>query len=350
MTPRSVGRLKVLVVGSFVAALAACEVPTEAPILESRWILPTDGDATIAVADLLPSDVSLQGGQFVVDIDPTNTSGTLGELCEPCAAVDGLTVPKPAFEGSFESTTDLPGDVSSAVVSGGTVDITVTNEFGFDPLRPGGETGTVIVRIANLTGETLGTLTLDGATDALPSGGQITRSITLSGASVTGIRATVEIDSPAGDPALIRVADRLTATGTIRDLTASSAVVDVSGEAFDIEPTDLDVEDIDSVLTDRIESGAFEVSVENPFGVGAAVTLEITGPFTTISKPLQISASPSSTTRVDFTGEELQRFLGQPNVVIRGPGTVNAANAITVTPDQEIELEIDVDLTLRIGG
>src|SRR3989304_1201244 len=121
------------------AALAACDVPTEAPIVEQRWILPVD-NTTISVSELLPTGVTVSGNNFAVTVGAFNTSKSLGDLCPGCAPLNGLTAPVPAFDGTFTLSRAPPADVASATVVSGSALIAVQNGFGFDPLAGGGTT------------------------------------------------------------------------------------------------------------------------------------------------------------------------------------------------------------------
>ena len=68
------------------AALAACvplpgcEIPTDVPIVEQRWLIPVE-ETTLGVDELLPDGVAVSGNDFDVSVDPVSTSETLGALC-----------------------------------------------------------------------------------------------------------------------------------------------------------------------------------------------------------------------------------------------------------------------------
>ena len=125
-------RFRRLGLGLFVAiGLGACELPSTSP--EST---------TVGVANFLPAGVTLAapGGPLLVSVPtPAPITTTLGSICgAACSAV--ATIPIPAFNnagspvsGSFA----LPAAVQSAIiVGGGFIDVAVTNNFSFDPVRP----------------------------------------------------------------------------------------------------------------------------------------------------------------------------------------------------------------------
>ena len=71
-------------------AAPACEIPTETPSLDQRWIIPVE-TTQLGVNELLPSGVTISGGNFDAQVDDFALSETLGDLCGIC--VNGVTVP-----------------------------------------------------------------------------------------------------------------------------------------------------------------------------------------------------------------------------------------------------------------
>ena len=112
---------------------AGCEVPTDPPILEQRWIVPIE-ETTLSVDQLLPAGVSVSGNSFSVSMDPFSTGQTLGAVCGACAALNGLTAPAPAFSISFDTSENLPADVTAATISSASIEIQIANGFSFDPI------------------------------------------------------------------------------------------------------------------------------------------------------------------------------------------------------------------------
>lgn len=337
------------------AALAACNVPTDLPSIDTQWAFPAE-ETSVGIGDFLPAEVSLtaDSSAFLVNFDPIAFSTSLGALCPACVAVNGLTVPKPPFLGSFEDLVDFPTEVSAISILSGDVVFEIENQLNFDPLRPtSGSFGQLTITITDdADAQVLGTLVVDGAATPFPGGTTLTRTLALDTATVTGnLVATVEVNSPVGDPVTIDTSDLVRATVTPMNILVASATIDVAGEDLDLDPRDLDVEDIDEDLEDHILSGAFTLDVVNPFGVGADFQLTISGPgFAPVQKSLSIGTAPTSKVTVDFTLEELTRVLGEPNVTLSGSGTVDpSAGPITVLPGDELVLDGRFDVTLRIG-
>lgn len=344
-----------------VGALTACELPTGTPILEQEWIFPLSS-FDVGVQELLPTWVSIteDTAAFTFVVDGTSFDESLGDLCPGCQGLDGLTVPKPAFQGDFEETFPLPDDVQSAVVQNGEVEVVAQNGFGFDPLRPpGGQTGTatLTLREGGPTGPVLDELVLNGTDTSFGPGTILTRTLDYSGPVIGSLSVTLTIDSPAGGPepgnwVPIRLNDELQVVVSPGTVEVTSANITVAGRAFALPITGLDVEDLDADLVEQVSSGFLRLIVQNPWSVGATLNLAITGP--TMAEPIffiaRVPPTPTATLDVEFTASDLQAFLGQPDVVVAGQGTVDqSAGAIPLLPDQVMTIETKLDLTIEIG-
>ena len=342
-------------------ALGACDLPTEAPKLEQEWIVPLTG-TEVDVGEFLPDQLGLteDSSAFTVQVDPIYFEETLGNLCAACDVLDGLTVPKPAFAGDFQEEVLLPDDVESAQVQEGRVAVVAQNLFGFDPLRPkGGETGsvTLALRDGGPGGPILDEIEIDGGDTSFAPGTTLERDLEYSGPVGSSLTLTVTVDSPAGGPepgnwVPIGIDDELRVSVTTEVLEATSADISVAGEVFDLGVTGLNVAEISKDMVDRVTAGSFLLEVVNPWAVGAILNLTISGP--TIETPIvligQLPPTLTSVVEVDFSQAELQAFLGEPNVVMTGQGTVNQdAGAVTIAPAQVMIIDAKLDLTLLIG-
>ena len=326
------------------AALTGCDAPTEAPILEQRWVLPVES-TTISVDELLPTGVTVSGNSFRVNVDPFNASAALQDLCSACAALQGLTAPAPAFKGTITASQSLPADVSAATVTSGSVTIAITNNFNFDPIAGG---GTVTVSLTDGQ-RPLGEAVISGT---MAPGTTVTRTLTVApGAIGKTVVATTVVDSPGGQLTTIDGARTLVVTATPAPIAASSASVNVANRSVTIDPVDLDVEDIEDSISDRIENGSILLEITNPFGVSLNASADIAYPGGTLSKPLSISSGAMSTATLSYTGDEFRSFLGRSGVLLTGTGTVSpSAGTITVTPGQRAVIKAKLDITLQIGG
>jgi hypothetical protein len=93
------------------------------------------------------------------------------------------------------------------------------------------------------------------------------------------------------------------------------------------------------------------LTITNPFGVVGPVRLQLDAPGgVQVVKQFQLPADATSTTRVDFTGDELRSLLGQ-SVDMSLTGIVSApSNTVTVTPDQAVSVTTRLQMTLTVGG
>jgi hypothetical protein len=114
-----------------------CEVPTNPPILEQRWIVPIE-EIVLSVDQLLPTGVTEVGSNFSVSLDPFVTTSSLATMCPGCAALNGLTAPAPSFTASLTASENLPTDVSAATISSAEITVAIANGLSFDPIAGGG--------------------------------------------------------------------------------------------------------------------------------------------------------------------------------------------------------------------
>ena len=340
------------------AALSGCDVPTELPIFDVRWVIPVE-ETSISVVELLPATgVTISGGNFQVDADTVLLNETLGSLCSACLDSGGIPVPKPLFNLKYNQTGSLATDVVSVDLVSGSISLAIQNNLGFDPIRPAaGSPGTMTVTIYDVdaSGRQLSQVTLDGAilTDSLPNGGLTTILLNLAPGTVSStIFTEVDLASPAGDPVAIDLNTTLDITAAVGPVSVSSATLNVDGLAVNLDPTDLDIEDIDTSVTDRIQSGSLILDIQNPFGVGVDLSLDISGSFpgSPIQKSLSIGSGATSSVTLTYTATELQSFLGQSGVQITGGGTViSPLGPAMVTPTDEVVIEASLDIELEIS-
>jgi len=347
------GRASVLAI---LAPLSGCDVPTEIPLFDVRWVIPIDS-TSIPVSDLLPANVAVSGGNFQLTVAPVGLTQTLGALCPACIPLDGFSVPTPPFNVSYQNGGTLPTDVVSATLVSGSISLAIQNNLGFDPIRPAvGNPGTMTITIHDIdaAGPVIGQVVLDGATTAIPNGALTTVPVALVPGTVSPtFVAVIDLDTPMGDTnVLIDISASLDITATPGAILVSSATLDVDGRAVGFPETTLDVGTIDADIVSRILSGALIVDVQNPFGVAISVLVEIGAPgIVTLQRTLDIGSGPTSSVVLNYTGAEFQSFLGQPGVFFRGNGAVNSPGVpATVTATQEVVIETSLDLTLEIGG
>jgi hypothetical protein len=338
--------------------LPGCDIPTQAPEWDTRWIVPgrTIG---IAVDDFLPAGVEVApgGDAFRVRAVRGTIEMVLADLCPPCVPLDGTVAPKPAFAGAVHTVVQLPDDIVMVEIAQGRARVLVSHEFDFDPLRPGGpETGTLrLTLLDDATDRVLASTTVRGEDQGFSPGaaGALEEELELEPGPVSpALRLLVELHSPAGEPVPIDASRGFHVSVEIGPILVSSAQVLTVGREVDLEPTSLEVEGVDEVLVERIQSGGVHLDVTNPFGVGLVGTLRIDGPdFSAIQRAFTLPAGPASRVSVELSGEELRSFLGRAGVTVSGGATVTEdPPTATLRPGQEVEVRVRLDATVRVGG
>ncbi len=325
--------------------MTACDIPTDVPIIDQQWIVPIE-TTNISVSQLLPSGVTIVGTRFAVTVGSLATTRTLGDFCAGC---NGTASP-PAFTNSVSTPPQsLPNLVAGADLASGTVNLLISNGFAFDPTSNGGSV-TVVV-LDGVGGRVVGTTTITGS--GLPAGQSTTRTFTLTPGSVgASLIATTTIDSKAGGPAVtMSSSQQFAVTATPQSILVNSAKVNVSSKAFNVDQQNLDVEDIDTDITDHLQEGAIVLDITNPFGVAMNATIRINYPGGVLTRTIAVPNTATSSVRLAYSGAELKLFLGKPGVTLTGNGTIaGTAGTITVTPTQTVQLKAKLDAKIQIGS
>jgi hypothetical protein len=339
--------------------LAACDVPTDIPNWEMTWNVPSKS-TSINVNTLLPTPCSPSTTTVCLEVTPAGTAFQVRNvapvtitrlLSSDCPSCSG-TVAKPAFTSSASATTTLASGVNSATLTGDTLMVAIQNNYPFDPIRPGaGNTGTITITAASGS-TTLGTTTLNGTTSAIPANATTNVKVPLAGAVGTGgIQVTVNINSPAGDVFTMSGSQTLVVTarphGTAPGVVVlSGATVVLNNQSVTSAPTALNLKDISTSVTKRVQGGKIFLKINNPFALTGNLTLNITGGTRPVTKSVALAAGQSDIVLV-FTKDELRAILGQ-NTSITFSGTVGGATAVTA--GQKVDVSTRMELTLTTSA
>ena len=319
---------------------AACDIPTDPPILDHRWVLPLEV-VTLDQTEVLPPEVQIAGTQYDVSVSDVTASETLANLCPLC--VNGASGSTPAFQGSFTAEEPLPTDLLSADVAGGSVDITITNGLSFDPLHNG---GTISITLRGTSGgPVLGTLTFDGAVDAMPAGSVTVRTLALGAGTISGgIEARIDVDHAGGANTTIDLSQEISIAAVTTSLLVSAVTVDVDGSTVSLNNETLDA-GLDEEFVNGIRSGSVVLDVTNPLDVSFAGSITIG----TITKPVTITNAATSTVTIAFTADELRYILSQESVVVSSSGTISGGPSV-VTPTADFSIDTTIDLMVELFG
>lgn len=345
----------------FAAVLAggvACDLPTDPPRWDQTWIVPVD-DFEVGVADFLPASIGLNADTtaFLADFPSSRVEFTLEDLCSACVALNGQTVPKPAFTDTFRASVQLPAAVAAAEVDVGYVPMALYHTFDFDPLRPSADPnadrGQLTLQVLNTAGRVLGQTVIEGASVAFPADETLPAGLVLDSATATqDLHVQVILDSPAGDSTTIDTSDRFEATTERAQVAFSSVELDVGTLQVDEVRSRFDFSGMeqDLPMMDRIKSGSIRLEVDNPFAVTGAFDFNLTTPSRTFTRSFTIE-SGTFERGLEFTGDELRNIVNSEQVDVRASGslTPNAAT-VTVRPEQRVSFRPSIELQMTVGG
>lgn len=354
----SAGVIRVCSAAILVSAVA-CGIPTsipDSPLIDVRWVVPSQS-SQITVDKLLPSSVSIvlpDSSGFNVSASAASVTRLLSQDCSACVALNGLTAPKPAFVANATATTSLPAEISAATVIGGSLLVTVKNNYTFDPLRPNPTAGTpngyAIITVSNGT-SVVGRDSVNGATTTLPAGTTLTRTIPLAGA-ITGaqpLTIAMSLNSPLGEARFIDASKTIVVTSTPSALKVANVTVSISNKTISSSDT-TDLSQIDSTIITHVQGGAIIVSLANPFTVAGNLTMSFTpAGGVTITKTVPLAAGNTTPAPIAFTKAELKSLLGH-QVFVTYSGVVNSPTPVNVSPKQVVVLTTKLDLTVQLGG
>lgn len=336
-------------------ASAACDVPTSAPIIQQRWIVPAQ-TSRITVASLLPSGVSIlpDSSGFTLTAGSSNVTRQLSDDCTQCTVNNGLMGIKPAMTVTASTSSVLAADIASATLTGGSIALNITNNYTFDPLRPNGNAapyGTATITVSN--GSTvLGSVEINGATQSLvANGGVLNVNVPLSGvvSGATPVSVMMSVVSPEGTPVAMDASRTIAVVATPVNLKVARANVSLAGRTLSSSST-FDLGNIDDAIIKRIEGGALQLNVDNPFILTSALTVRLQpdgGAAITKQVTLDVGATSPS---IAFTKDELHALVGHKVTVTMSGSASSPTGTVSVQPKQAVAVVSHFDITLSVGG
>ncbi len=347
---------------------AACgldKIVDAPPRFLQTWNLPADS-TTISIASVLPPSVSVystpasnppDSSAFTVAMTLLPVSRAVGVDCAACVALDGTTAIKPAFVLVSGSTSNLPTDVVSGGLIGGQVNVAVTNNMSFDPIRVKTGAGTqgymlIVLRSGSLV---FGRDSLNGATTPFAPGSTLNRQITLQPGVITNnISVDITINSPIGDtPVPIDAGSTLNAAATVPDFRVSQVRINVTNRALGSpQATSIDLGAMDDLIVDHVEGADLLMSISNPFAVTGNVDVSFrygSNPADVITKTVAFPTGADQLRSVSLTKSEVQLLFGN-TVDVNINGSVNSATAIDITPKQVISIGNRLRLFILTGS
>ena len=355
---RLAGRGAQIAACALLSLTAACEFPTQAPQFEQKWVIPTDSSA-LQVDSLVPPSIRVVGNTFQLQLSALNNiSRNYSSLCPGCPT--GSNVAKRSFTASVPGTLTMDPDILTSTVTSGSVNVTLTHTFAFDPLRPSAANRGFVVTILRNNGAIIGKDSVNGAQVSWPAGAPgLVRSVSVTaGAVLVGdITVDITIRSPDGDPATISAAQGITVAISPQPLVVNAVRVRVLNRSVGSNNQALNLSDIDQSIGDRVVSGAMLITFGNPFAIAGTMTVAITAPAqnssaaVNIVKSVTLTSAATSAVRIGLTNDEWKSIIGKANVKLKLAGSVSGpAAGVNVAPGQALGLSNRLELTLKVGG
>jgi len=353
-------------------ALAACQLP-EAPQWDVGVAVPYTSD-TVTVFDFLPDVVSVDTvvgtPVFVIDPQADSVDYRLGEMCSACLVLDGQTVQVPSFEFIDSLDVLFPAELVTIDVIGGQMELRVTNEMNFDPLRPNpipANAGYISLAARDIaTGATIDSVLISGSSEAMAPGETESFVFNIADQEISeGVRIVFHIVSPQ-DNQTVTIDTNLGAkvAGLLRSIQVRGIAVVVEDGTLDEQNQVSIDQEVRDELANRVQGGAFELELLH--------NLELTGSFRasiagspgdlfsndpTREVPLsQLALTPGISQSGELTVEQLQQIATFPTVFIGvqavASGTETGPSGQTYvaqfTPDQFLLVDLRVTSVLRV--
>ena len=269
--------LTAVVVG--LSALSACEIP-EAPQWDVGVVVPYTSD-TVTVLDFLPDVVSVDTVNgtpiFVIEPQADSVEYRLGQMCSACQVLNGQTVQVPGFVYIDSLDVLFPPELVAIDVIAAQMEMRVTNELNFDPLRPNPDpniAGYIILVARDIaTGATIDSVLISGASEAMTPGETESFLFNIADEEISeGVRIVFHIVSPQ-DNQVVTIDANLGAkiAGLLGSIRVRGVAVVVDDETLDEQDQVSIDQEVRDELASRVQGGLFELELLH--------NLELTGSF-----------------------------------------------------------------------
>jgi hypothetical protein len=348
--------------------VAACDIASfiqdPKPILEQTWVVPAES-ASISVASILPNGIGItpDSSAFQVSLSAVNFTRRVGDDCAACQTANGTTAIKPSFVLATGSSTSMASEVVSGALVGGLVNIQVTNNLSFDPLRvktiapastnPAQQGRMVIViRSGSLV---VGKDSVNGVTTLFAPGTILTRPITLQTGNISGtLSVDLTLTSPASDNnVFINANGTLSASASVPDLRIAQIRMNVVNQSLaNVAADSIELSGLDESITDHVIGAGMEMTITNPFNVVGNLTVSLGyAPSQSITKSVTLPSGVAQSVTISLDSAEMASlFTADDKVALAVSGTVNSTAPIDVTPKQAIIIASKLRLSTRFGG
>jgi hypothetical protein len=304
-------------------------------------------DIDLAV-EIAGESISSTFGNYELDlIEPQTMNFLLVDVLPDILPYVGMTIPVPPFDFVLESDPFILEDLQSAAITGGSVQLSLTNGL---PVIMSGSEPPALMRISLLnaaTGDTLATLLFP---EAIAPGATAVVSAELGECTLSHeISVVMAGGSPGSDtPVLIADDAFLGVTAEIQNVTASEATLVLKPQTFTTEHVASWVDTL-KILQADIADGLMDYAITSSLEIPAGVVLEWTDILDASGTPVRtaLDLPPGGTVfgSLDFTSSRFLSPSGQPvaelalGVEVRLPGSDGAFVTLRATDGIEATIE-----------
>lgn len=353
-------------------AVAACEIP-EAPQWDVGVVVPYTSDS-VTVLDFLPSVVSvdtLNGTPvFVIDPQADSVEYRLGQMCSACQVLNGQTVAVPSFEYIDSLDVLFPPELVTIDVIAAQMEMRVTNQLNFDPLRPNPDPNTAgfIILVARdiATGATIDSVLISGASETMTPGATESFLFNIADEEISeGVRIVFHIVSPQ-DNQVVTIDANLGAkiAGLLGSIQVRGVAVVVDDETLDEqEQVEIDQE-VRNELARRVQSGRFELELLHNLELAGSFRSSIAGSPADLfsgnsarAVPLnQLVLTPDLVQTGELTADQLQLIATFETVYVgfqaiasgTETGPSGQMKVARFTPDQFLQMKLQLTSVVRV--
>jgi hypothetical protein len=300
-------------------------------------------------ADIAPQSVSGDLGEFAVTVDaPADFDFPLGDLFPAANAMDGMTLPVPAFDFAVSSPPRDLAEIESALLATGTLTVSVDNGLPVPISADSGPDQLVLELLHPGSLQTLATIVFG----SIAPGAQAQQTADLAGVQLpTSVEVRLVGGSPGSDgsPVTVDAGATVAVSAAFDDLTVSEAEAVVGPQEFTTEISTALPDDY-AVQRAVIASGTLPLSVRNDLAIPCRAIISWPEVRDLDDQPLTLTidlpAGGSENAEAVFAGRVIQAPAGssltelQAVVVATSPGS----------DGQPVLIEADAGLVAELGA
>jgi len=297
--------------------------------------------------DLTPQTVRGELGAFALELaTPTDFAFALVDLYPAAGALDGQTVPVPAFTFTAASEAEDLEDVEQATLAAGTLTVTVANALPVPVSATSGPDRLVLDLVDPGDGSAL----VSFAFDPIGPGEQVQQTADLAGVVLPGavaVRLAGGSPGSAGAPVPVDAQAAIQVTATFADLAVTAAVAAVPAQEFATSFTTALPADY-AVYHAVIASGMVSLAVTNELAIPCQATVVWPEIVDLDDQPVvlvvDLPAGGSESRSVDLAGRIVRASSGEPLTELAATLTVTSPGSqgvpVALAADQGVSADL----------